>query len=383
MTEREDLDERFRSRLKRLADAEPVGGLDEGARTRVIERARRQVERARRARWVGLGAAVIACAAAAALWFSIEPAEELAVAVATPPPPAARCAGWAPVAADALAGEGPWSLGARGAVIAQGEHRVRVGVNEPCHTEIILEAGTVVVRADDLGEGELEVVAGSQRVRVTGTLFSVERGDDALVVRVAEGHVEVRGGTGLVALDAGEALTIADDSRGTVQALDAAALAALRSAFEPSIPVGETETETESETESETEVARAGADEPALPIDPGALALQAEGLYRRGDLGAARDGFRRAGAASEAAALRWARLELDGGALDQVAAALALHTRRHRHGALGAEAAFLRLELAEARHDEDGVREAALAILERYPGTPQARAAERRLGAPR
>ncbi len=220
------------------------------------------------------------------------------------------------------------------------------------------------------------------------------RGDEEEVsVRVAEGHVELHtvGSPGApIAIDGGEVATARAD-RVTVERADEAALQALRAAFEePTIVEAIDDPSGDGASDGASDGAIDGADRgavhegseetaPAERVDPVALAIAAERLYRSGELEAARAAFRRAGTSSESAALRWARLELDAGALDAARTALALHARRHRRGALGAEAAFLGLELAEARGDTAGARAAATAIIERYPGTPQARAAERRL----
>lgn len=375
MTEHEELDERMRRRLSGLGDVAPH--LDAAARARVVAQALAAHRRTTWLRRAAVASAGVMAAAAVWAWMAV--------------PPAPRCAGWDPVALEDELGAGVTSLGARGLVGLSSDGAAAIVRREACLTEIALTSGRVAVRADDLGGGELSVRAGATTVRVTGTRFAVAAGE-RVEVAVSEGTVEVRTERETTRLSAGHALTVG----GPARAIDgwAERIDALLSGSE--VPDAEVEAETAPEAETivavepatpETEPAVEHTGAPAVdhageseaPFDADAAALAAEGAWRRGDRDAARELFRRAAPVSEAACLRWARLELEAGALDRAETALQIHRRRHARGRMGAEAAYLGLELLEARHDEAGARAAAESIVARYPGTPQASAAARRL----
>lgn len=372
MTEHEELDERMRRRLSRLGDAAPH--LDAPARARVVAQALAAHRRTTWLRRAAVASAGVMAAAAVWAWMAV--------------PPAPRCASWDPVALEGALGAGVSSLGARGLVGLSSDGAATIARREACLTEIALTSGRVAVRADDLGGGELSVRAGATTVRVTGTRFAVAAGE-RVEVAVSEGTVEVRTDGETTRLSAGHALTVGGPERaidGWAERIDA-----LLSGSEvvEAVPVIEPEAAPEVETvvavepvepvEPAGEPAVDHAGESEAPFDADAAALAAEGAWRRGDRDAARELFRRAAPVSEAACLRWARLELEAGALDRAETALQIHRRRHARGRMGAEAAYLGLELLEARHDEAGARAAAESIVARYPGTPQASAAARRL----
>ena len=357
------LDEPMRQRLASL-QAEP-SPLSAAARERVIAGAVRAGRRQLAVRRLAWGAAAASpLAAAAALWLGVPAPTEPPSPPSVPanPEPARACERWTAVPSAPLA-LGTQSLGALGVVALAAESEAHIGPTDRCRTELVLERGRVVVQADDLGGGELFVFAGEHAVRVTGTLFAVQRVDGSIEVEVVEGRVrvdesrDVAGGERLVA--------------GEILALDPERARSLRAALAGS------EVAPSAETSNEPFEPPEGASEEAF--DPDRLARDAERAYRAGDLAGARASFRRAGARSEAALVRWARIELDAGHLDQAQVALDLHRRRHGRASLGAEAQFLRMELADARHDEASARAAAESLLERYPESPQARAARRRL----
>jgi len=83
-------------------------------------------------------------------------------------------------------------------------------VDQPERRRVALASGTVLCDVRPLGPGgSFEVDAGATHVLVRGTVFSVTR-DDATVVRVYEGHVEVTHLGHVVELDAGERWSSAD-----------------------------------------------------------------------------------------------------------------------------------------------------------------------------
>lgn len=371
--ERLVLDEAMRARLRALRDdATP---LDAQARERVVAAAVSAGRaRSRTWRWAAAGVAAAAMLAAAVTfpWQASRPDP-------TPPPSAAlACEAWDHVPSSAVSAGTLTSLGARGTLGLSIGGEAAVEASGPCATEIVLSRGTVAVQADDLGGGELSVRAGEVRVRVTGTRFSVGRepSSEAVHVAVVEGTVTVtRAGEPATAVTAGGWWRWSAEAASTGP-LDPPRAATLEALLSPA----SSDDDEALWAPAPPDVPDEGAvdeDEPAL--DPGALALAAEAHYRRGELAEARAAFRRAGRSSESVCLRWARLELEAGALDAAGDALALHARRHARGRMAAEAAYLELELLEARGDRAGARRVAERIVAEHPGTAQALAAARRL----
>jgi DNA-directed RNA polymerase specialized sigma24 family protein len=123
----------------------------------------------------------------------------------------------------------------------------------------------------------------------------------------------------------------------------------------------------------------------ALPNFRGLLD-QAEAARRAGRHGEARDAYRAASQrrddSGEVALLRWVRFELD--VADPAAAqrVLKLHRQRFARGHLGAEAGWLEVQVQQALQRPDRAQTAARKLGAEYPGTPQAAAAAKVLGAP-
>ncbi len=97
------------------------------------------------------------------------------------------CQSWRPASSPEQ--NGVRSLGPRGAVTTTGTARIDAG--DPCVTNVVLAAGRVDVRADDLGGGVLRVEAGPVRFEVRGAQFSVTRDGPRVGVAVTEGQVAV------------------------------------------------------------------------------------------------------------------------------------------------------------------------------------------------
>ncbi|HEX2660681.1 MAG TPA: FecR domain-containing protein [Polyangia bacterium] len=92
-------------------------------------------------------------------------------------------------------------------VVAAGT-RARVVTLDPRGASIALERGRLDVHVVHRAETRWRVTTGAYQVRVTGTRFAViaPAGDDALVVRMTEGSVEVSGPGGVTSVRAGEEL---------------------------------------------------------------------------------------------------------------------------------------------------------------------------------
>ncbi|MGB0678511.1 MAG: FecR domain-containing protein [Polyangiales bacterium] len=86
-------------------------------------------------------------------------------------------------------------------VVLEGEHEAG--------TDLRLQRGKALFDVDPLGDKYLRVHVGPAWVEVVGTVFSVERQGDAMVVRVRRGTVKVVAGTRRTMLQRGQQLTVA------------------------------------------------------------------------------------------------------------------------------------------------------------------------------
>lgn len=355
-----DDDDELRGRLRALAD-EGAPRLEERARARVLARVEREgpaLVRGSRLPWIG---GALALAAAAALLLVV------ATRADGPFTGGPACEGWLP--ASGRVGAARLDLGRRGLVQVEG--RLALEAPDGCTTELALEAGSATVRADDLGGGVLRVEAGDVVVEVRGTRFVVTRDAAHVGVEVTEGHVVVRAPSEReIHLRAGERW-----SRGAARAEAEPAREARLEA--PAAPPAAT---APAERGSQVDEATA----PAAPrprVDDHARLAEAERLWRAGDRDGARAIFRRIGAgrggAAEAAWVRLARLELRAGDPSRALEAARAQRRRFPSGLLAAEALWLEAEAARRAGDAPGAEAAIRELVERYPSSPQARAAAR------
>jgi hypothetical protein len=354
----------LRRRLAGLADRSAVR-LDEGARARVLDRIeRRGPAIVRRARIVRIATPLALLAAAAAVLASIWGVPAAPTPIAAGP----ACSRWS--AARGTPREGVLQLGRRGSARVHG--RLSLHALDGCTTELSLDDGRADVHADDLGEGALRVVAGDIVVEVRGTRFSVVREGRYVAVFVAEGHVVVRAPDRReIHLRNGERW-----SRGAREDLTREREAPVRPQDETSV-VSE-DPPSSSRPEPHRREHRSPAIEEPAPTAREQL-TRAEALWREGDQETARRLFAAvgegSGALAEAAWIRLARLELGAGESGRALRAARIQQARFPQSRLGAEALWIEADaLRRSGADPEG---ALRRLRERYPDSPQARAADR------
>ncbi|MDD9945249.1 MAG: FecR domain-containing protein [Myxococcales bacterium] len=402
------LDDRLRGRLLALAErAEPSHdplSPPSPARERAVQATLARLRARKRARRAALGSG-LAVAAAAAAWTMVAPRpsprsephaevrdhtdQERPVALVAP----ARATDGCPLA-EALAmselhteGDGRrLAIGRHAVIRLSADATVKTRLAHPCTAEVQLARGRVSVHARDLSGGQLRIRAGATRVLVTGTLFAVTARTGAVEVELAEGKLTIqRDEQGPPALlVAGERAVIAN-GRLRREALSTHDQASLLAEHGVAVTTDQNKADLEPQPLHRAESAPSGARDHSVAQAEGLL-LRADAARRRGDLVTARDLYRKAGrgkgTAAEAAWMRLCQLELDHGRLDLAAAALARYRQRFPRGALGAEAAWTAIRLAQRRGDEAQARRAAKRLVAEHPGVPQAAAARQLLEAP-
>lgn len=418
------LDDRERRRLGDLAERE-AGGLDPAARERLIARLRTSgpsvVHRARVMRVAGRSLAAGATVAAIAMAV-------IALRPETRAPAALACASYPELGHTELAqrsGAQVLDLGDRALVVGTAASALELIEASACRTVLRLSRGEAVVHAKALGGGTLSVRTAHGEVTVHGTIFRVAADPEEVEVEVAEGLVELSGGEEpSVFVAAGERLKRgkkrspqktrlgSGDQRRLIEQLSAASASQLAEAE----PVQETPPVEDEAIEAAPETPVAAEEEPrqkkrrraskrrihqnapepaaveALPPitppapprvieSPAVLARRGDALRRSGDLDGARAAYREAGGQSgptaEAAWIALARLELGAKRAGAAREALAERSRRFGGGVLGVEAAWLSVLTEEASGDFSAAERAATRLIERWPQTPQAQAAQR------
>jgi hypothetical protein len=431
------LDEQFRSRIAGLADLDgDDGGLDEAARERILAHVRtegpRLVRSARRGRLTMTAAfGGVAVAAAAALFVLRHPGSSEGASAKETTNRAvngAVCAGRAvpeSAAAGFVATEAGTrlDLGAVAVAAAEPGTVVRLTESSPCRTVIALDSGTVAVHAKDLGGGELRVHTARGDVVVHGTIFAVTEDASSLAVEVVVGNVSVTdrddshtvttgqrlllsavgaargpmaeerahalrvslgvpdavGVVGLEALPAPAATTAPHANSPASPQVAAAPRAAVASrSEEKSVPVASVQLEADEKAPEATPPKPAAG--PA--VDPLALAEQAR---RAGDYAQARELYRHAaegsGVTAEAAWVALARMELSLGHAVEARQATKRRQERFGRGTLGPEALWIDVRSYRQTGDLGKARELASHLVEQWPSSPQARAAEQWLSA--
>jgi hypothetical protein len=291
---------------------------------------------------------------------------------------------------------------------------VQVAEAGACKTVVSLETGSVAVHAKDLGGGEFVVRARDGQVVVKGTVFAVTQTADAFVVEVSEGRVSVRDRTGEHAVDKGGRYALRA-GRSETGRLDGARDGEIRGAvdlprivgFDSLLPAAPPEAAAvagrapsgssvgAAERVAVVESGEPEAQEVALPepVAPSAgtttvdLLTEAETARRSGRFDAARELYRRAalgqGATAEAAWVALARMELALGNASQARAATKQRQQRFGQGTLAPESLWIDVRAYRLSGEFGLARELAAELSRRWPGSPQARAAEDWLSSPR
>jgi len=416
------LDERFRQRVGALSRIDDAPSLDDAASERIVARLVAEgplvVRRARRARIAFLSAGPV-LAAAAAVAVLVRSAEQPVLEgvrspVAAPAPLAACSAREAPAGA-AFQSKGQGSeldLGRTALVRAAPQASVRVVEASSCRTAIALDSGTVMVHAKDLGGGELVVQARDGEVAVRGTVFAVTQTADAFLVEVSEGRVRVTDRSGAHTVEKGqrhalrgglasESLLGGERDGEIRQAVGLTKIVGFDSLEPaPAAPVAQPEGSTSaarSQRGASPPAAQAGTEgrveavnrvepegEPSAPeAAPAArvdLLAEADAARQAGRYDAARDLYRRAasgqGATAEAAWVALARMELTLGNAAQARAATKQRQQRFGQGTLAPESLWIDVRAYRQTGELGLARELAAELVRRWPGSPQARAAQ-------
>jgi hypothetical protein len=424
------LDEGLRRRIAGLAEADE-GRLDDAARERIFAMLRSEgpalVRSGKRRRLLATASAVtLAVAAAAALFVVRHPpgnGAERANVEARSAEAALACSSRA-VAPSAAAG---FVAGTNGARLDLGEVGVATsspgaGVHleeaSPCRTLIALDSGTVAVHAKDLGGGELRVRTKHGDVVVHGTIFAVTQDDASLEVEVVVGNVTVTDRNDSHSVTTGQRLLLSavgsaqgslvkDRERALRAALGVPEVIGLETlpssqsarpgttpapvvspptaSLKASSPIARAEEPAKSnppvpEVKLDTDDATPKVAPPAQ--DPLALAERAR---RDGDYAQARELYRRAaegtGVTAEAAWVALARMELSLGHAAQALQATKRRQERFGRGTLGPEALWIDVRSYRQMGDIPRARELASSLVEHWPSSPQAHAAQQWLSA--
>jgi hypothetical protein len=418
------LDEGFRRRFGELGD-DGQSSLDEAARERIFERVRVEgpalVARAKRRRtWNMVSVVAAAAAVAAGVAVLRHPQSGAPGAKSASGNAALVCASRAP--AESAQGfvqgtEGArLDLGVTALAVTSKGSTVRLAEASACRTIIELDSGSIAVHAKDLGGGELRVHSPEGDVIVHGTIFSVTEDERGLSVEVVVGNVTVTSRDDVHSVTTGHRLLLskvgaaegpltAERERAVREALGVPAVVGLEAlpptaAAVPAAPVPgapaprvamqapRTEEATKSaapmpvpEVQLETEEPPSAAAPPAPPAD---LLAMAEKSRRAGDYTQARDLYRRAAVGAnvtaEAAWVALARMELSLGHAAQALEATKRRQERFGRGTLSPEALWIDVRSYRQMGDLARARELAGKLVDQWPGSPQARAAQQWLG---
>lgn len=385
----ENLSQRLREQVAALhtpADSlEPSLGRD--AQRRVVqslarEAAKLEQQRRQRVYWGSAAAATLAAAAAVLVYVR---ASDLQL-TAAPHAQVAR-APQAPVescrlpllAADGFAGAAGTrlALGALGELVTQPHTEVSVESSSACELALRLRSGTLAGDLHSLRPARLLIRTDHGEVLVTGTRFSV-RSDADLEVLLETGVVDVQlAGAGKLRLQPRTRLRKAA-AKTTVEREDLSSADVQRLAgwLQPPPP-------TAAVPERVTEPAHKAA-APALFESSDAALAAAEAARRAQRWGAARDAYRFASQGrdrgAEVALLRWARFELEQTSPASALRLVTEHKRRFaRSSVLHADAGFIEVQARKALGQTRRAEQAAQALIDGYPDTPQAAAARKLL----
>jgi tetratricopeptide (TPR) repeat protein len=386
-----ELDSSLRRKLAELY-GEPSLALGRDAEQRVVAAALRESERLVRARrWkrvVGWSAGTLAAAAALMLWIA-----PFAHAPSTAPNGVLACglpAGQdAPRFTRASDGRQALSLGPFGELFADSAAEVQIEHATACELSIRLAAGTLAGDLHSLRPATLRVRTALGEVVVRGTRFSV-RADDGLEVVLLSGTVEVIAtDQAPLRLTPGHFLRKAAAAKSVITKLSPEHAQKLRELLEPQhgvSPVPQAAAANAPATDSAKDGGGASTRWSRSVSKPTAdLLAAAEAERRRGRISEARALYREAGSRAdenaEVALLRWSRLELESGDPAAARSVLGRYQKGFPAGRLETEALWLKVRVLQAQGEREQARSTAQELLQRFPTTPQAKAARRILDA--
>lgn len=345
-----------------------------------------KLERQRRQRvWLGSTAGAF-LAAAAAVVFYLRGAEQPPTAAphaqtAQAPQAETEACKLPLLAADGFAGAAGTRLllGALGELVTQPQTELSVESSSACELALRLRSGTLAGDLHSLRPARLLIRTDHGEVVVTGTRFSV-RSDADLEVLLETGVVDVQlQGAGKLRLQPRTRLRKAA-AKPTVEreGLSNSDVQRLAGWLQPP-PVA-------AAPESPVEPAHKVAVPAPFESSDAALAA-AEAARRAQRWAAAREAYRFASqgrdSAAEVALLRWARFELEQTAPASALRLVADHKRKFsRAGVLQADAGFIEVQARKALGQSRRAEQAARALIERHPDTPQAAAARKLLEQP-
>lgn len=369
---RDRLSERLREQVAALHEPEAgeSAGLGRDAQRRVVQQLvaeANRLERRRRQRvWLGSGAGALLLAAAAVLLAylrSPEPAPGAQLTAAMPAQPECRL----PVVKSAELAARSFALGALGELVSQPGTQLSVESSSPCELALRLSSGTLAGDLHSLRPARLLIRTDHGEVIVTGTRFSVHS-DAELEVLLETGVVDVQlQGAGKLRLQPRTRLH--NGQRAALSTDDARRLDGLLKPLPSSPP-----------PTAATAPAPAPQVKPLFESSTAALTA-AEAAWRAERWANAREAYRFASQAkdsnAEIALLRWARVELDRAAPATALRLVAEHKRRFSRGVLGADARFIEVQAHKALGHGARAEQAARALIQRYPDTPQAAAARK------
>jgi len=375
-------------------DPTQLGGLSDAQRDAIVRtivgRGPALIRRGRTERLVGRALLGGALAAAAALVFMVQSRQAETKTSLPAPAAASSCevdAPPTPVMHEEL-DRASIQIGSRIQAVTTGATRASILEAAPCSTRLALNEGTLTLWARNLGGGTVWTDTPQGQVRTTGTLMRIVSLASSTSVSVVEGDAVMHTLQGAESVGAGRAVTVGrtgsierfalsgQDRKNVLATFDDTSRAlqepAQDSAPKPKLAPRPQRIQT-SMPATKAEVQR--------EVPAAKLLAQAEGLWRKGDHGAARPLFRAAardrGPIGEAAWVRLARLELSSGSGEQALIALKARKDRAEEGLLGAEALWLEAQaLARAGRSDEAVR-AGASLLRDYPSSPQASAARR------
>jgi len=400
----EELDSQLRGRLQQAADHDPASAtrLPDAARARVLEAMTREsarlVSQRRRRSWAASAGVVVALAACAGLALYPWPSREQGTRAEVAQAGADACG--LPTSADSLrivtgAGRQRISLGRFGELAAEADADLRIVSSHACELTIALGRGMVAADLHNLRPARLRVSTELGDVEVKGTTFSVrvDRQDRSLEVVLLHGAVDVVSEQRTEHLTPGN--TLRRHRRNAAAHIEPSkvpaelAVQALIASAPPTSPTPTKAVTTVDDSRVQTK-ADAGAEEasskPVSLRSATELLARAERERRTGQLDTARALYREAGALrgadAEVALLRWARLELSARAPTAARDVLTRYRQRFARGRLAAEAGWLELRTLEELGQKTEAKEVARKLIQTYPDSPHAEAAQRVLSTP-
>lgn len=402
--EAEELDGQLRERLRHAAERDPESAarLPDAARARVLDAMKREsarlVSQRRRRSWAAGAGAVVALAACAGLALYPWPRQGEGTRPEVARVDAEACG--LPTTADSLhivagADRQRISLGRFGELAAEADADLRIVASSACELTIALRRGMLAADLHNLRPARLRVATELGDVEVRGTTFSVrvDRQDRSLEVVLLHGAVDVVTEQHTEHLTPGHTLrrhkrasaAHISPSNGPAKLAVEALMASTTSTAPAAAPTVPSIDDARAQHKAD-----AGAEEasskPVSARSATELLARAERERRTGQLDAARALYREAGtlrgADAEVALLRWARLELSAHAPTAARDVLTRYRQRFARGRLAAEAGWLELRTLEELGQKAEAKEVARKLIQTYPDSPHAQAAQRVLSTP-